>query len=357
MKNFLIFAVVASLLLLYFGGCTAGVTEGFSDIEEGDKINNTNPEDPYTIPDQPFPMFKQASFLRVKMVSESEIHFEFSSPVRVISISFEPALSIDSIEDGKTVKVFLKETPEPFLYIMADLLVEDEGENVFSMQAQFRSRNMNIPELYINELRTEFTSPNRAEFIEFYIKTAGNLGGLRVFAAGNYKNPMIYEFSPVEVKEGQYVVLHLRSFSDLCVDEYGPDLGASGGNDSSPNARDFWIPGATELLRKTDAVYVLDEVDRALTAVMISETPDLFWKKDYFEKAAEFLFNEGVWESPAGGICTPLDAVSSAKIKSSSTRSISRDETVADSHTALDWYVTQNYGATPGLPNDPIRFD
>ena len=229
---------------------------------------------------------------------------------------------------------------------------EDDDE-----EAPESSENAGKLALQINELRTEY-SKLRVEFIEFKILSAGNLGGLRVFIASNYKNPLIYEFLPVEVKKGEYIVLHLRTLEEGCKDEYGKDLGESGGTDSSPTARDFWVPGKTEILRKTDVIYVLDQDDQALDAVMIAEKPDAVWpkvsKQDCFTEAAEFLFNQGAWKSADGTIPVPSDAASSASTTYS--RTICRDETIKNSRTAADWYVTVSSGATPGQQNNPTRF-
>jgi hypothetical protein len=164
---------------------------------------------------------------------------------------------------------------------------------------------------------------------------------------------MIYEFAAVEVKEGDYVVLHLRKLEDLCRDEYGEDLNESGGTDSCPNARDFWIPGLNELLRKTDAVYVLDQDDKVLDAVMFAENSNSWNNKNHFSDTAEFLFNQNVWKSAAGTICSAADVVNSSG--TSVTRSISRDETAENTHTAADWYVTADKGATPGQQNSTKR--
>jgi len=319
--------------------------------ETGNEGPTPDPEIPGPKPELP----KPSSFLSANIISETEINFEFTRPVQVVSLSFVPELEIDSIEEGSTVTVLLEKSPAPGIIIKAVLLAEDEVGNIISVLSSLRSRNYRVPELLINELRTEYSKP-RAEYIEFKILTSGNLGALRLFAAGNTKNPMIYEFPPVEVAAGEYVVLHMRTLEDSCVDELGEQLDESGGRDSCPTARDLWIPGSTKLLHKTDAVYVMDQDDRVLTAVMLSETPDPWWKKDHFVAAAGFLFNQNAFKSIEGGICSPIDAVSSANIKTSYTRSISRDETVENSNTAADWYVTVTGGASPGLPNNPNRF-
>ena len=294
-------------------------------------------------------------FLACNVVSGLEIEFEFSVPVTVISLEFSPGLEIESIEEGGTVRVRLSESLKPGLRIAADILVQDEFEQILNSQSSFSIKNNRLPQLLINELRTEYSKP-KAEFIEFKMESDGNLGALRVFVAGNNKVPLVYEFQPVEVQAGDYVVLHLRTLDNLCVDEYGDSLDESGGTDSSPTARDFWVPGSAKLLRKTDAVYVTDQDGQVLDAVMISEDPDPAWKNNYLVEAAEFLFRQGAWKSPAGNVCSPADAASSANIKASMTRSISRDETLGDTGTAADWYVTVNGGATPGRANNPNRF-
>jgi len=293
-------------------------------------------------------------FLSCKAVSENEIDFEFSLPVRVVSLRLSPAREIASMEEGSTVRVSLEENMGPAERHVADLLAEDAKGNTINVLVPFRSRNNRVPQMLINELRTEYSKP-RAEYIEFKMLSAGNLGALRVFIEGNYKNPMTYEFSPVEVKAGEYVVLHLRTLDELCRDEASARLDESGGTDSSPTARDFWIPGSSKLLHKTDAVYVLDQDDRVVSAVMMSETPDASWKKDYFAQAAELLFKQGAWKTADGKICGPKDAVDTSGVKTAATRSVSRDETVKNTNTAADWYIAATSCATPGGPNNPKR--
>ena len=336
---------VFCILLRLFCSCSMGdITETgkkniADEIDETGKINQS-----------------KLLFLAGKMVTETEINFEFSQPVKLLSLSFDPGLIVSSIEEGIMVKVFLEESPEPGMFFTAVILAEDEQGETVSALVPMRARNNRVPKLRINELRTEYSRP-RSEFIEFKITAAGNMGALRVFAASNNNASTIYIFSPVEVTAGEFVVLHLRTLEDLCKDEYGENLNESGGTDSCPTARDFWIPGSAKLLRKTDAVYVLDQDDRVLSAVMISETPDPVWNRDYLAAAAEFLFSQDAWKSPMGGICSPADAVDSSAIKTAATRSISRDEAAENTNTTADWYVTATGGATPGLPNDPRRLN
>jgi len=295
-------------------------------------------------------------FLGLKAVSENAVVFEFSLPVTVAELDFSPELKIEAIVyEDSTVTVTFEEDLEPGQWFNAALLVEDEYENTVDVQVPFRFRHSRIPEMLITELRTEYNSKySRGEFIEFKMLSDGNLGGLRVFAVGNTKTPMIYQFEPVEVKSEEYVVLHLRTLEESCKNEYGEDLTESDGTDSSPTARDFWVPGVTKLLHITDIVYVLDQDDWVLDAVMIAEKPEAWNKKNYFTEAAEFLFSKGAWSSTTGTMPGIEDAVDSSK--TTDTRTICRDETAGNTHTAADWYVTVGSGMTPGKPNNPNRF-
>jgi hypothetical protein len=278
-------------------------------------------------------------------------------------------VQVDEVENGSTIRVSYSNGPGPGERLTADILAEDSSGNTINVLVPLRARNNRIPALVINELRTEYSKP-KCEFIELKTLQAGNLGALRVFIAGNNKAPMVYEFPSIEVKSGEYITLHLRTTEESNCDELGSNLEESGGSDSSPTARDIWIPGSNKLLHKTDAIYLLDQDDLVVDAVMISESADPWWNKDYLAEAAEFLYeaskssvngspgrglSERAWKSPTGTVCSPADAIRSTG--TTLTRTICRDETVKEnSGTAVEWYITANSSATPGKPNNPKRY-
>jgi hypothetical protein len=298
-------------------------------------------------------------YLNCRAVSQDEVEFTFSRPVIVKYLNFEPVLSVASIENGSTVKVKLEEKPESGKLIITDLLAEDEKKNTINVLVSFRARNDRMPELVINEICTETATAaagKKEEFIEFKTKSAGNLGAMRVVVNGNSTaaKQTVYEFSPVEVKKNEYITLHLRTYNQSSKDEYTDNLDESTGVTASPTGRDFWIPGETKLLHKTAMIYVLDQDDRVIDAVILSENPDNWWIKDYFAETAEFLFNKEAWKSADGEVCSPQDAVASGK--ATNTRTICRDETVENTKTSADWYITDTSCATPGKPNNPKRY-
>ena len=315
--------------------------------ENPDKAQDEAQDDPEDIP-------PPAVFVICKTLPENEIVFEFSGSVSLVSLNFDLDLGYEVIEEGSKLKIKLTKDPDPGLSVKADLQVKDEYDNTVSEHITFRTRNNNVPNLQINELRTLYKNL-QAEYIEFKMLSDGNLGALRVFAVSNDTAPLIYIFEPVAVKEGEYVVLHLRKLEESCRDEYGDSLDESGGTDSNPKARDFWIHGSNKLLRDTDAVYVLDQDDKVLDAVMFAVNANSWLNKNYFSETSRLLFDQGAWKSATGTVCSAADVVNSSGIGTAMTRSISRDETAENTHSAIDWYITANSGVTPGQKNNPKR--
>jgi len=292
-------------------------------------------------------------FLSAKAVSETEVQFAFSKPVTLAALYFSPQIETEEIKSGSTVRVSFSGGLAPGERITADLLAVDENGNTINVLVPFRARNDRVPPLRITELRTDYSRP-RAEFIEFRTFGAGNLGALRVFVASNTRSPLVYEFPSIEVPGGEYITLHLRQMEEANRDELGTNLAESGGTDSSPTARDLWVPGTSKLLRRTDIVYVLDQDDRVVDAVLLSESADPVWGRSHFADAAEFLFLAGAWKSADGLSIRPSDAVQTTG--TTATRTINRDESLAEnSRSAADWYITVTSGATPGRPNNPRR--
>jgi hypothetical protein len=296
-------------------------------------------------------------FLAYKVVSETEIDFTFSTPVAVIQARFEPDLEIADCTEGETIRISLADAQAAGEKLIADLLVHDASGNTLNVLIPFRTRNDHIPVLLINEIRTENAKP-KSEYIEFYTKTAGNMGALRIFAAAYSVDEPLYEFPPIEVAAGEYIVLHTRTIEgDKAVDETGDDLKAStslGKDDAFDGARDLWIPSNTKLLHKTDVLYLVDQDDVVIDAVALCEKLTVW---DKVKDAAVMLAKTGAWLDVDGNpVKKPefADAVLSAG--TTATRTICRDKTMDDSNSAMDWYICASSSATPGKENNAKRY-
>jgi len=298
-------------------------------------------------------------YLNCRAVSQEEVEFEFSQPVTIKHLSFEPELKIASVENGSTVKVILDDIPEAGKMIVTDIIAEDEKRNTINVIVSFRSRNDRMPSLEINEICTEYANAakgKKSEFVELKMKSDGSLGAMRLVINGNSNaaKETVYEFSPVNVKKDDYVMIYLRTFDEANKDEYTDNLLESGGETSSSAARDFYVQGTEKILHKTSFIYVLDQDDNVIDAVIICEKPENWWTKDYFAKAAEFLFNKDSWKSKDGDICRPSDAFISSG--TTNTRTICRDESAQNTNSVQDWYITATSSATPGEKNNTKRY-
>jgi len=296
-------------------------------------------------------------FLDCRPVSSNKMVFKFSQPVNVKSLYFDPPLEIDTIEGGDEVTVVFVRKLEEGKKVTADIIVEDSGMNTLNVIVPFRTRNDRMPHLVFNELRTEYSKP-KVEFLEFISQGAGNLGGMRLFIAGQSLTAPVYEFAPVEVKKDEYIVLHLRTIEEDCKDETGTNLALSGGTEACDEARDFWLPGAKKLLHKTEALWLMDQDDKIIDALLLSENPDGKWGSDKVAEAANLFGREKAWLTPRGAVGDwtpgPSDAVISAG--TTNTRTICRDDTINQKSSAGKWYITANSSATPGKPNNPKRY-
>jgi len=304
MKN-LLFALCGMFILLFvFASCSQEESQITED--EAEAIEET----PVTIEKEP---------------SDDEFKKEASQP---------------SQEEDQQIEDKLKEEPP----------AEDSPDN------EPTENSSSFPKILINELRTEYEgSSSKVEFIEFKILSKGNLKGVKVFIASNAQNPLIYEFLSVDVNRGEYVLLHLRTMTETCISEYGEDLNESSAAGSCADVRDFWVPGKNEYLRKTDAVYITNNNDEILDAVIFAEDTIPSKSAAFFNNACEFLFLNNAWKSVNDSIPGHEDAVKSSGIGSAMTRSISRDETAGDTDTKTDWYITATGGYTPGKVNNTAR--
>jgi len=209
--------------------------------------------------------------------------------------------------------------------------------------------------LLINELRTELAATTkRVEYIEFKVVKDCNLNGISVHIMNDAKNPFVYNFSDVNVKVGEYILLHLRTLDDNCKDELGDNLALSGGVDACPTARDLWVAGNEKYLYSTDIVYLQDASGNVMDAVVMNNKPSGAWDKSvsHFQDITEFLYSVGAWESKDGEKPTPYDAVNTSAITNIN-RSVCRYEWRANHFNTTDWYVTDNKNTfnSPGLPN------
>jgi hypothetical protein len=299
-------------------------------------------------------------FLDCRPVSPREIEFQFSRPVRVVSFRLDPLsplIETAPLEEGELVRMGFSEPLGEGERYTAEILVEDEKRNTLSVLVPFRARNDRLPPLRITELRTENkkssskTNPqDRVEFVELFALEAGNLGALRLYIASYSFSQPVLEFPPMEVKAGEYIVIHLRTREEGWADETGEDLSLSGGTDALATARDLWIPGNKKILHKDDLVYLLVQDGSIIDGVALTADPEKNeWASEDLRKAAALFAGQGAWLPQP----SPSAALDCKSINTAATKSVSRHEDREDSNSSGDYYLTDSGNASPGGPNKP----
>ncbi len=220
--------------------------------------------------------------------------------------------------------------------------VTDTNNNSLTFASLFTGYNDNVPELILSEVQTKYSNP-KAEFVEIYTKTGGNLSGVCIFSAKDGAQGR-YTFPAVEVSAGEYIVVHFRNMEAGIVNETGTDLNLSGGAYSS-SSRDLWLENTgTRIGDKTDVVLLEKTADgEVIDAVAFADSSLDDWPKEIYEESLKRAVKAGLW--PGSSI---KDAANGDKL--SATRTISR-QSFSSPADKDSWLVTATNTASPGMPN------
>jgi hypothetical protein len=302
------------------------------------------------------------AFIAYRSISGTEIAFQFSVPVKVVDVHLDKEVEFEAFPEDYDPVIVLKFLSECAggESITASFLVEDADGNTLDLLVPFKTRNRRVPKLLFNEIRLNYNNPS-VEFIEILAKSGGNMGAIRLFAAGTSTEDAVYEFPPVEVKDGEYITLHLRTLDPTIeVDELDDELGKSGaskGPDANNEARDLWVPGAEKILHTADVIYMLDQDDNIIDALLIAKDASDWSKNKKLSEAAEFVAKQGAWLNKGGETVTTVDYTDIVSSNGATlTRTLCRDEAVEDSNTLKDWYICDTSKASPGKKNSDKRY-
>jgi hypothetical protein len=302
---------------------------------------------------------------------EKMLLLRFSKPVELadVHITDEQTGSVVSsgirreTDDDSVVELELTDTTQAGKRYWVNGVASDKAGNSLDFSVEFTGYNERVPKLVLSEVRSEASSPKNYEFVELYAMTAGNLAGVTLLSA-NYGQEKIYEFPPVEVRSGEYIVVHYRKTgdeADLAMDETGDDLTASKGKQSTPG-RDFWREGSEKLVNKNDVILLRERAGGSLMdALLCSEADKADWKNDALRGAAKEAHESGIWPEGAA----PKTALETDRV--TATRTISRQnipEIAAADGTVLSaslkgreaWLLTTTSTATPGMPNSSVPY-
>ncbi|MBO4320885.1 MAG: hypothetical protein J5857_10510 [Treponema sp.] len=350
----LIFAVVMSMLPF---GCKSSI-EGV-DFLEGDfsvpEITNVEVTDSYSVSLD----FSKPVNVNLACVSEKGEGSDKNKVVRENTVSVLPKLD----DEGHKVTFVMEEKSEIGRKYILDAELEDESGNTLTVQVEFKGFNDRIPCLVMSELRMKKKSSQKGpEFVEFYALSSGNTSGLALVSGANgIEN--CYEFPAIEVKAGEYIVVHLRNDCSGSVDETGTNLALATAPDCIRTARDLFAPRGDKDKRflgiGSDVIYLQNLNTGILydAVVVIDKKKNTEKIPDSLAEAAFLVEQSGLWlDSEGNPSCTLESAVDGSTIDKDA-HSLNRKSVRSlkpDSHAAKAsmWYeVTKTKEQTPGSQN------
>ena len=192
--------------------------------------------------------------------------------------------------------------------------------------------------------------------MELAILDSGDLAGLTFRVGSAAYQVLRYVFPPCRVAAGEYVVLHLKPQGIPEETDETADAAASGGLDARPEARDFWyrdgdggLPGENGVLSlyRSPTGALLDAL-LYCTRTSDSDTKYRGFGTQALLDQARSIVAEGGWLIAEPEV-RPEDAARSAG--TTSTRTLCRSSSSADTDSEADWHLVPTKGSTIGGTN------
>lgn len=272
-------------------------------------------------------------------------------------------------EENSVLLEFQNETAIGIDYKVEGMAFDSAG-NSLTFSVPFKGFNSNPAKVIITELRNAYGTKtsngakvHRSEFVELYVLKDGNLSGLEIVSAANGDKTK-FVLPAVEVKEGDYVTLHMRTIVAEGLDgegmhnELGENLKISTHEDSCDSARDLWSECTKKPFAASDIVVLRNSnTFEILDAVVFAKSDCTEWKKGISD-FAPIVSESGIWQGGASvenAVCCD---------NASATRSLSRQnlkEAIAAYKKGQPivngkeyWIVAKT--ATPGYKNSGIPY-
>ncbi|MBN2625306.1 MAG: hypothetical protein JXA95_01470 [Spirochaetales bacterium] len=300
--------------------------------------------------------------LDFRVDSREEITLIFDEPVEVNRETMirEPAGEVGFVSRDEG-ELTLRFTPacEPGSVNTLRLDAADSRGNGNWFLFEFYAPNENQPELIINEVSPNGSS-SRPDMVEFYALTGGETTGLTLLLGTEDDWDSRYRFPPMEIGEGEYIILHCRPEGIAEeISETGDDLDLSGGRRAEAGVRDLWPPEDMNLSGSNGVLTLISLPvkgkcrDRLVYTNRTGDPQDRYrgWTSALWPQVQEISLRE---ENARGWLfegdfLNPEDGVWSDD--TTSTRTLCRSSLSEDGDTRGDWHTVPTGGCTFGYPN------
>lgn len=295
--------------------------------------------------------YESPKYVDLKVESNNTIKLNFSKTIKVEKIIIKDNDTKEDIENtivnynSDVIDISFDSKLACNKQYLIEGYIKDIAGNSLYFTDFFSGYNDRIPKVRLNEIRTEYSNP-KCEFIELLVCSDGNLGGMEVISAYDGLDKS-YIIPAIEVKSGDYIVIHCRKIDTNSVDEIDGDCLLSVGSETG-EYRDLWIDNNSARLGKSDVILLKDKRGGSIVdSVLYSQTDNTEWKSEFLVECATQAFESNNWDEGflvENAVCS--DGVTS-------TRSLSR---VNDGHNKNSWIVTATSNATIGKPNSTAAY-
>ncbi len=256
--------------------------------------------------------FSTPELQAICVTSEENISLSFTKEISVKKAEIileEESLLINQIEyddDCKKVDLTLPFQTEIGKKYTLEAVVADSAGNTLSQTCTFTGFNSRVPLLALTEVFNGYDKSKGGEYVELAILSDGNMAGLELLVAGDQKkeNKGTYTFPALEVKKGNFVILHLRTNETWtgAVDEDEQNMGLSTAPYSSNSAIDLWVKNAKASIAYDDVIVLKNSANsKIIDALLFCQSASLEnpWPDNYSTLLSQ-VEKSGIWLDKEG---------------------------------------------------------
>ena len=341
---------ILTVLCLTFAVCLCTISASCKIDPEGITILDSD----YTTP----------KLLNIQISNSHEISLEFDKEIslkelEVRSVSNPNATSKVDVTNINKDKFFTLKCDNKFLHTdnyEVFGVAADEKYNTLTFSSILTGYNENIPIIAFSELRTYYQKP-KLEFLELIARTSGNLAGM-VLEIYYKDRPVEFVFPDVEVKSGDFIIVHGRKIEETCINE-STNLDEATYKDAVSGVLDFWLDSDSKVIGNSGVILLRNRKNgEPVEALLYTEPSKDDWGTSYLREAAEEAVQAEVWI----GSSSVEDAA--INVKPSGTRSLSRDFSISEATSLGEevfskdmWIFVNNGNATMGKENSLVPFE
>ena len=289
-------------------------------------------------------------------LNEKTFALEFNEPLYAASLeAIVPNLGeASTVVDSRILSIHTEDAQVPGEEYVLDLLVKDTAGNSQQLLVHCFGHNPYVPEMLINEFTTRGSS-SHPDMVELLVLEGGNLAGACLYegTSENWEQRMV--FPNCEVHSGEFLIVHFKPQGIPEEVNETEEVSLSGGLDSNPEVRDFWVDLGSGLSGNNGVISLYREpFGEIMDAVLYSNRTSAS-DEDYrgfgstkVLQRADHISDLGAWTGETA-LIRPEDAINPDE--STATRSICRSSDSQDSNSKADWHTVPTGGYSFGTEN------